>query len=106
MMLFNSGIIFHLIHYRHEVINQNLQLRHRSTTLTLVITTFLCLIMTVPATIPFALLSTSDSTILLDSSHIIYFIGMLFLKKILNLLLSFSQSKYDSNNMLYLIYGY
>jgi hypothetical protein len=72
MMLFNSGIIYQLIHHRHEVINQNLQHQHRSITLTLVITTFLFLIMTVPATIAFAFFSTSDSTILNFLDGILY----------------------------------
>ena len=69
MMLFNSGIIYKLIHHRHQMADRN---QHRSITLTLLITTFLFLLMTVPATIGFSFFVTSDSPILNLLDGILY----------------------------------
>ncbi len=54
MMIFNSGVIYHLIRLRQTIKLSNIRIQHRSITITLVITTFLFLIMTTPATILFA----------------------------------------------------
>jgi hypothetical protein len=59
MMLFNSGVIYKLI-------------RHRSITLTLLITTFLFLLMTVLATIGFSFFATSNLPILNLLDGILY----------------------------------
>ncbi|CAF4899850.1 unnamed protein product, partial [Rotaria sp. Silwood1] len=50
MVTFNSGVIYHLIRLRHTSTIQNSRIEHRSISITLVITTFLFLIMTIPAT--------------------------------------------------------
>jgi len=49
MSVFNDGVIYHLIHFRQTHI-QNFQIQHHSISITLVRTTFLFLIMTIPAT--------------------------------------------------------
>ncbi|CAF0816605.1 unnamed protein product [Rotaria sp. Silwood1] len=64
MVTFNSGVIYHLIHLRHTSTVQNSRIQHRSISITLVITTFLFLIMTIPATVGYAFFSTAGSTIL------------------------------------------
>jgi hypothetical protein len=58
MVIFNSGAIYHLTrHYRTTMV-QNSRIRHRSISITLFTTTFLFLIMTVPANIIFAFFQT------------------------------------------------
>ncbi|CAF4176290.1 unnamed protein product [Adineta steineri] len=53
MVIFNSGVIYHLIHRHHKTTIRNSRIRHRSITIILITTTFLFLIMTVPATVAF-----------------------------------------------------
>ncbi|CAF4096218.1 unnamed protein product [Rotaria sp. Silwood2] len=65
MVLFNSGVIYHLIRLRQTSIIQNSRIQHRSISVTLVITTFLFLIMTTPATICFAFFSSTAGYFLL-----------------------------------------
>ncbi|CAF1226666.1 unnamed protein product [Adineta steineri] len=62
MVIFNSGIIYHLIKRRHVRIIQQSQIQHRTISITLVITTFLFLIMTIPATIVAAFFFTTRTT--------------------------------------------
>ena len=79
MTLFNSGVIYHLFRVRHSTVRQYSRVQHRSISVPLLITTFLFLIMTVPATIAFAFFYTSNQAILnlmdcaLYSYHILSF---------------------------------
>ncbi|CAF2845427.1 unnamed protein product [Rotaria sp. Silwood2] len=79
MVVFNSGVIYHLICFTRTTIIRNSRIRCRAISITLVITTFLFLLMTVPSTIAFAFFSTSDITLLrfldglLYSYHILSF---------------------------------
>jgi hypothetical protein len=54
MIIFNSGLIYHLFRLHHTNIILNSCIKHRSISITLLITIFLFLIMTVLATIGFA----------------------------------------------------
>lgn len=58
MIIFNGGVIYHLIHLRRTRIIQHSRIHHRSISITLFTTTFLFLIMTLPASIAFAFLQT------------------------------------------------
>jgi hypothetical protein len=64
MSIFNSGVIYHLIRIRRTSTVQNSRIQHRAISITLVITTFLFLLMTVPATVAFAFFSSTNKTIL------------------------------------------
>ncbi|CAF1093727.1 unnamed protein product [Rotaria sordida] len=74
MVTFNTGVIYHLIRLRKTSTIQNSRIQHRSISITLVITTSLFLIMTIPATVGYAFFSTASSTILhlLDAFLYIY----------------------------------
>ncbi|CAF1290902.1 unnamed protein product [Adineta ricciae] len=85
MVTLNTSVIYHLLQRRQMQIIQNSRIQHRTISITLVITTFLFLIMTIPATIVAAFFFTTPTTTLakvLDStlytyhalSFIIYFI--------------------------------
>jgi len=65
MFIFNSGVIYHLIRLRQTSTVQNSRIQHRSITITLVITTFLFSIMTIPGTVGFAFFSNTASYITL-----------------------------------------
>ncbi|CAF1420667.1 unnamed protein product [Adineta steineri] len=64
MVTFNSGVIYHLIQRRRVQLIQNSTIQHRAISITLIITTFLFLIMTIPATIDAAFFTTSTTGIL------------------------------------------
>ncbi|CAF1100072.1 unnamed protein product [Adineta ricciae] len=67
MVLFNSGVIYYLSHlYNINVV------QHRSVSVTLIITTFLFLAMTVPATVAFAFFSTANSALLTFLDSLLY----------------------------------
>ena len=53
MVLFNGGVIYHLIRLRRTSTVQNSQIQHRSLSITSLVTTFLFLIMTMPSGIAF-----------------------------------------------------
>ncbi|CAF0816620.1 unnamed protein product [Rotaria sp. Silwood1] len=72
MVTFNSGVIYHLIRLRHTSTIQNSRIQHRSISITLVITTFLFLIMTIPATVGFAFFISSDITLLRFFDGLLY----------------------------------
>ncbi|CAF1209839.1 unnamed protein product [Adineta steineri] len=72
MVIFNSGIIYHLIHRHHRTTIRNSRIRHRSITITLITTKFLFLIMTVPATVAFAFFPDGNETILHLLDGILY----------------------------------
>jgi hypothetical protein len=67
MVFFNSGVIYHLIKLRRSRTIQNSRIQHRSLSITSVTTTFLFLIMTVPASIAFGFFYGVASATLLRS---------------------------------------
>ncbi|CAF2342115.1 unnamed protein product [Rotaria sp. Silwood2] len=79
MVTFNCGVIYYLLRLRRTTTIQNSRIQHRSISITLVITTFLFLFMTVPSTVAFAFFSSADITLLrlfdclLYSHHILSF---------------------------------
>ena len=79
MVVFNSCVIYHLITLRRTTTIQNSRIQHRAISITLVITTFLFLLMTVPSTVAFAFFSSADATVLrlfdglLYSYHVLSF---------------------------------
>jgi len=73
MSIFNDGVIYHLIHFRQTHIIQYFQIHHRSISITLVITTFLFLTMTIPATVGYAFFpNTQPADILQILDYILY----------------------------------
>jgi hypothetical protein len=73
MVIFNSGVIYHLFHLHRTTMFQNSRIQHRSISITLVITTFLFSAMTIPGTVAYAFFvqNTSD-TILHALDSILY----------------------------------
>jgi hypothetical protein len=67
MVIFNSGVIYRLIIHRHTTILQNSRVKHRSISITLVITTFLFSLMTIPGTVAFAFFSNTASHTVLNA---------------------------------------
>ncbi|CAF1581802.1 unnamed protein product [Adineta ricciae] len=66
MVTLNSGVIYRLIRIRQQTTLQNSRIHHRTVSITSIITTFLFMIMTIPATIGFAFFVNSiDETVLL-----------------------------------------
>jgi hypothetical protein len=65
MVTFNSGVIYHLIRLRQTSTVQNSRIQHRSLSITLVVTTFLFLIMTIPGTIAYAFFGATAGQVLL-----------------------------------------
>jgi hypothetical protein len=65
MVIFNSGVIYHLIRLRQTSTVHNSKIHHTSISITLVITTFLFLIMTIPATVCYAFFSGTAGYIIL-----------------------------------------
>lgn len=72
LVILNSGVIYHLIDLRRTTMIQNSRIRHRPITLTLVITTFLFLFMTIPATVAYAFFPKSNLTLLHFLDGILY----------------------------------
>ena len=64
MSLFNAGVIYHLIHLRRVSTVQHSQIQHRAISITLVITTVLFLLMTLPVTVAFAFFYTEVDLVL------------------------------------------
>ncbi|CAF1099998.1 unnamed protein product [Adineta ricciae] len=64
MVIFNSGVVYHLIILRRTTTLQNSHIQHRAISITLVITTFLFLAMTMPSGIAFAFFSDANATLL------------------------------------------
>ncbi len=65
MIIFNSGVIYHLIRLRRISSVQNSRIHHRAISITLLLTTFLFLLMTIPATVSFAFFYSTASLPLL-----------------------------------------
>ncbi|CAF3447318.1 unnamed protein product [Rotaria socialis] len=61
MITLNSGVIYHLIHRHNTSLIQNSPIQYRTISITLLVTTFLFLIMTIPATIDAAFFSPTPS---------------------------------------------
>ena len=57
MVVFNSGVVYHLLRIRRESTLQNSRIQHRAISITLVVTTSLFLILTTPSGVAFLLLS-------------------------------------------------
>lgn len=77
MVTLNTGVIYHLIRRRHTRIIQNSRIQHRAISITLLVTTFLFLIMTIPATIVASFFFTTPTTTIakiLDSALYSYHI--------------------------------
>ena len=72
MVILNSGVIYHLIRLYQTSTVRNSRIQHRSISITLVITTFLFLIMTIPVTVGFAFFSTADTAILNSLDGLLY----------------------------------
>jgi len=73
MMIFNSGVIYHLIRLRRLTSIQNSQIQYRAISITLVLTTFIFLLMTIPATVAYAFFySTANVTVLHLLDSILY----------------------------------
>ena len=72
MSILNSGVIYHLIRVRRTSTVQNSRIQHRAISITLVITTFLFLLMTVPATVAFAFFSDANKTTLRALDGVLY----------------------------------
>ena len=64
MVIFNSGVIYHLIVLRQKSTVQNSRINHRSIYITLIITTFLFSIMTIPGTVGYAFFGDASLTLL------------------------------------------
>jgi hypothetical protein len=93
MVIINSGIIHHLIHLQKIRRISNSRIQSRSVSKTLVITTFLFVIMTVPATVSYAFFSGIASTTVLHmmdgisysyhvTSFLLYFITFTEFRKV------------------------
>ena len=77
MIVFNIGVIYHLIRLRRRSSVQNSRLQHRSLSITSVATTCLFLLMTIPANIAFAFFQATAGEIalsLLDATLFTYHI--------------------------------
>ncbi len=72
MVIFNGGVIYHLIRLRQKSTVQNSKIKHRSIYTTLVITTFLFSIMTIPGTVGYAFFGNASLTLLHAFDSILY----------------------------------
>ena len=72
MVTLNSGVIYHLINLRRATTLQNSRIQHRAISITLVITTFLFLMMTVPSTVGFAFFCCDNMLVLRSLDCILY----------------------------------
>ena len=98
MSMFNSGVIYHLIHLRQTSTVQNSRIHHRSISVTLVITTCLFLLMTTPATISFAFfIDTTSYTVLHLLDCILYTYHILSFPLYL---LTFTEFRHESLRLL------
>jgi hypothetical protein len=68
MVILNSGTIYHLTRLQRTTTVRNSRIQHRSISITLVITTFLFLFMTVPANVAFGFFQTTASPMVLQSA--------------------------------------
>ena len=77
MVVFNSGVVYHLLRIRRESTLQNSRIQHRTISIALVLTTSLFLILTTPVGIAFTFFrSTAGKTVfrLLDGIYFTYHI--------------------------------
>ena len=73
MVLCDSGVIYHLIRLRRTTTVQNSRIQHRSISITLVITSTLFLIMTIPSGVTFAFFQSTAHISVLRIVDAIYF---------------------------------
>lgn len=73
MVLCDSGVIYHLIRLRRTTTVQNSRIQHRSISVTLVVTSTLFLIMTIPSGVTFAFFQTTAHVNVLRIVDAIYF---------------------------------
>jgi hypothetical protein len=73
MVTLDSGVIYHLIRLRRTTTIQNSRVQHRTISITLVITTALFLIMTIPSGVAFAFFYTTAGTIVLETADAFFF---------------------------------
>lgn len=98
MAIFNSGVIYHLIQLRRSSTIRNSRIQHRAISVTLVITTFLFSLMTIPATVSFAFFySTASVTILHLLDSVLYTYHVLSFPLYL---LTFSEFRHECFDML------
>jgi hypothetical protein len=72
-VIFNGGVIYHLIHLRYTTTIQKSRIGHQSISIILVITTFLSLIMAIPATVAYGFfVNTAGYTILYTLDSMLY----------------------------------
>ena len=72
MVIFNSGVIYHLIQLRRKSTVKNSRINHRSIYTTLVITTFLFSIMTIPGTVGYAFFGNASPMLLHAFDSMLY----------------------------------
>ncbi|CAF1188814.1 unnamed protein product [Rotaria sordida] len=72
MVILNSGVSYHLLHFHRTNSTSNPRIQNRIVTLTLVITTSLFLVMTIPATVASAFFMGANVTILHFLDGILY----------------------------------
>jgi hypothetical protein len=72
MIILNSGSIYHLIRLRRTTV-QNSRIQHRSISITLIVTTFFFLIMTLPSGIAFGFFDSIASSTTLDALDALLF---------------------------------
>ncbi|CAF3610649.1 unnamed protein product [Rotaria socialis] len=72
MVIFNSGVICHLFYLRRTTTLQNSRIQQRPISITLVITTFMFLFMTIPSTVGFAFFSRTNAKVLYIFDALLY----------------------------------
>ena len=77
MIVFNGGVIYHLTRLRQTSTVQNSRIQHRAISITLVITTFLFLVMTIPSGVAFSFFYTANRALLNFLDGMLYTYHML-----------------------------
>jgi len=73
MVILNSGVIYHLFNLRRTSTIQNSRIQHRAISITVVITTFLFSLMTIPSTVAYAFFTnTASDTVLYTLDCVLY----------------------------------
>ena len=73
MVVFNSGVVYHLLRIRRESTLQNSRIQHRAISITLVVTTSLFLILTTPSGVAFSFFHSTAPDFILRLLDAIYF---------------------------------
>ncbi|CAF2831008.1 unnamed protein product [Rotaria sp. Silwood2] len=72
MVILNTGVSYHLLHFQRTNSTPNSRIQHRAITLTLVITTSLFLVMTIPAAVAYAFFIQANATLLCFLDGVLY----------------------------------